>query len=300
VRALGGAKLNRPLYRPAIGCRTVQPRFWDHHFQADGLMGVRTLVVCLLALVMAARAESEADELVKVAQDYMATFRRIRSFLSAEPDDKEDWSLAVLRASSKEHDLVPQEAFGLDLVHRTDELDECQPISMAKFADMARKEMWCGNSSFCGPDDRMAVCPAVGAVDSTSLEGMMEAGALDCYVPVHIVPPDSPELMPGCDVDVLANFAMVHAGWALEHTLGGASDLSSSVWHDGVAPPSRAAPTRHKRAHARFARELAVVAGAVPVMEARRAIVECGICHTNHDGAVKMAAGAAGWRKDEL
>ena len=245
-------------------------------------------MVCVVA-VLAGQAAAEDDALAQVARDYMTTFRRLRDYLSVDADEEEDWSMSVRRAAFESIDLVPEEAFGLDIAHRDDTVDECHAIGLSQFAEIARREMMCGNASFCNADEGVRLCPAEGAVDETGLRAMLDAGALDCYVPVHIVPPDSPELEAGCDVDIVANMAVVHAGWALEHTIGGSADLAGVSWRDGVSPPDRPTPTRHARAHARFARELAVVGGVVPVMEARRAIVECGVCHVNHEGARRMA-----------
>lgn len=236
-----------------------------------------TAVVILV--VVAGSAASEEDFKPLGAQ----VFKSLHARLAELPDDGEPWSAALLRAAANDLDVLPNDAFGDEMGQAVrGGLDTCGGVTLREFASLARAHLTCGNATFCTPEGKFAECkpaPSGGG----SLAELSAAGVLDCYVPVHVVPPDSPDVNRGCSVDMIGNMAMVHAGWALEHVRGADARLQSHLeWRDGVHPVQGARP-RPAPAVGRFSRELAAMGGPMSLLEPRRLLVECGGCSLHED-----------------
>ncbi|KAA0162629.1 hypothetical protein FNF31_03157 [Cafeteria roenbergensis] len=244
------------------------------------MAAVRLLWAAVVVLLLSVgRAASEEDPEPLGAH----VFKSLHARLAEQPDDGEPWSAALLRAAASDLDLLPEDAFGDEMGQAVrGGLDTCGSVTLREFASLARAHLTCGKASFCTPEGKFAECKPAPSGGGTLAE-LSAAGVLDCYVPVHVVPPDSPDVNRGCNVDMIGNMAMVHAGWALEHVRGADARLQSHLeWRDGVHPQQGARP-RPAAAVGRFARELAALGGPMSLLEPRRLLVECGGCSLHQD-----------------
>lgn len=245
------------------------------------------LLICVLGRATSAGSFDFADAL-----------RNIASLFSTQPPT---WSKSVTRAASSfPHDLVPLDAFGFDLAAQSEDFDACGLISLADFAVAARRVTTCGNATFCRQDGGFASCPVMPDAEwasATDFVVQLEAGQFDCYVPVHIVPPTSPEFSDGCVFDIVGNMVLVHAGWALEHHMlradGSIPSSALSELGQGVQPVNRSdsGSNASLSVHVQYGRELQWIGGALPMLEARRLLFECGMCEPAEDGFARLTSG---------
>jgi hypothetical protein len=204
-------------------------------------------ILCLGTLLTLGASQPEPTMLGRLAK------------LLRQPLAPGQWSSRVREAAELSARLVPDQAFGSDLAEISNgTIASCDPATLEQFGMLARQFLHCGSGHGCLPDGRFREC---------------ERGSLDCYVPVHIIPPSSPEFEPGCMFDLVGNMVMIDAAWALEHRGGevdpDSTDLNQGVVHSSVPPGG---------SHLQRAIETALLVDPLWSLEARRILVECSDC----------------------